>query len=247
MTEIALITGANKGLGFETARQLGALGMTVLIGARDEQLGRAAGQALPGARFVHLDVTDEKLIEAARERIEAEYGRLDVLVNNAGIARLPGGTPGLPPSATEVDVMRGVFEVNVLGVIAVTNAMLPLLRRAPAGRIINVSSELGSIRLTTDPASPFGQMPPSLAYPVSKAALNMVTGMYAKELRDSSISVYLANPGYCATDLNGNTGFRSAAEGASVSVTLATGPVPEAEGALWGYRWEQGDNGPIPW
>jgi NAD(P)-dependent dehydrogenase (short-subunit alcohol dehydrogenase family) len=142
-TTIALITGANKGIGLETARQFGTRGFTVLVGARDEERGRAAERELRSAgvdaRFVPLDVT--------------------------------------------LDAMREVYDVNVFGVIRVTNAMLPLLRRAPAARIVNVSSEVGSISSMTDPASPLAQMPASLAYPSSKAALNMITAMYAKELR----------------------------------------------------------------
>jgi NAD(P)-dependent dehydrogenase (short-subunit alcohol dehydrogenase family) len=246
---IALITGANKGIGFETARQLSARGMTVLAGARDVVLGRAATDTLRAegaeARFVHLDVTDSASVLAAAAWIEAEYGRLDVLINNAGIAASGG-----PPSATSLDGMRALFETNVFGVIAATNAMLPLLRRSSAGRIVNVSSEIGSVTLMSDPASPMWQMPPSVPYPASKAALNMVTAMYARELRDTPVKVNAANPGYCATDLNGHSGFRSAAEGASVSEHLATLPDDGPTGAFWGYRWG-GDGsdpyGELPW
>jgi NAD(P)-dependent dehydrogenase (short-subunit alcohol dehydrogenase family) len=202
-TRIALITGANKGIGLETARQLGARGITVLLGARDEERGIAVERALredPGggidARFVRLDVTDAKSAQQAAEWIDSEYGRLDILVNNAGIAR------GNPPSRTDLDAMREVYETNVFGVVMVTNAMLPLLRRSPAGRIVNVSSEVGSITSMTDPSSPLAQMPAGLAYPSSKSALNMITAMYAKELRDTPIKVNAANPGYTATDLN---------------------------------------------
>jgi NAD(P)-dependent dehydrogenase (short-subunit alcohol dehydrogenase family) len=247
--QIALITGANKGIGFETARLLGARGMTVLIGARDRSAGRAAEEALCAegakARFVHLDVTDPTSVLAAAAWIEAEYGRLDVLVNNAGIA-----TSGGPPSATSLDGMRTLFETNVFGVIATTNAMLPLLRRSSSGRIVNVSSEIGSITLMSDPASPMWQMPPSVPYPASKAALNMVTAMYARELRDTPVKVNAANPGYCATDLNGHSGFRSVAEGASVSEHLATLPDDGLTGAFWGYRWggdELDPYGELPW
>jgi NAD(P)-dependent dehydrogenase (short-subunit alcohol dehydrogenase family) len=246
---IALITGANKGIGFETARQLGARGMTVLAGARDAALGRAAVDTLRAeeltAHFVPLDVTDEKSALAAAAWIEAEFGRLDVLVNNAGIAL--GGTP---PSGTDLDAVRGVFETNVLGVITVTNAMLPLLRRSAAPRIVNVSSEVGSITMESDPASPLWQMPPSVAYPASKAALNMVTVMYARELRDLSAKVNAANPGYCATDLNARSGFRTPGQGASVSVHLASLPDDGPTGMLWGYLWGVGDGdscGQLPW
>jgi len=249
-TTIALITGANKGIGLETARQLGARGMTVLAGARDEARGRQAEQALRGegaeARFVPLDVTDATSVREAAGWIDREYGRLDILVNNAGIA-VGGGRP----SETDLDALREVYETNVLGVIAVTNAMLPLLRRAPAARIVNVSSEVGSITATTDPASPLGQMPASLAYPSSKSALNMITAMYARELRDTAVKVNAANPGYTATDLNGHNGFRSVAEGAEASVYLATLDPDGPSGILWGHLWTADGPadayGPLPW
>jgi NAD(P)-dependent dehydrogenase (short-subunit alcohol dehydrogenase family) len=250
MTElITLITGANKGIGLETGRQLGVRGMTVLIGARDAARGRAAEEALRAegidAHHVELDITDAKSAQRAAEWIDARYGRLDVLVNNAGIA-VGGGTP----SATSLDVMREVFETNVVGAITVTNAMLPLLRRAPAARIVNVSSEIGSVTFMSDRASPAWQMPASIPYPASKAALNMVTAMYAKELAGTPIKVNAANPGYCATDLNAHTGFRTPAEGASVSVHLATLPGDGPTGALWGYRRGDDDSDPygaLPW
>ena len=249
MTTIALITGGNKGIGFETARLLGARGMTVLAGARDAERGREAERALRAegadAHFISIDVTDEKSARAAAERVESGFGRLDVLVNNAGIAR---GT-GLP-GETSLDVLREVFETNVFGVVAVTNAMLPLLRGAPAARIVNVSSEIGSITLMSDHGSPMWQMPASVPYPASKSALNMLTAMYAKELSGTQIKVNAANPGYCATDLNARTGFRTAAEGAEVSVHLATLPPDGPTGTFWGYHWTPaGDTpyGPLPW
>jgi NAD(P)-dependent dehydrogenase (short-subunit alcohol dehydrogenase family) len=255
-TKIALITGANKGIGFETARQLGGRGVTVLAGARDEARGRQAERALRDAlrghgggaeaRFVPLDVTDAKSAQEAADWIDREYGRLDILVNNAGIA-VGGG----PPSQTDLDAMREVYETNVFGVIMVTNAMLPLLRRAPAARIVNVSSEVGSIASTTDPDSPLGQMPASLAYPSSKSALNMVTAMYAKELSDTPVKVNAANPGYTATDLNRHSGFRSVAEGAEASVHLATLGPDGPSGILWGHLWTADGPadayGPLPW
>jgi NAD(P)-dependent dehydrogenase (short-subunit alcohol dehydrogenase family) len=249
-TTIALITGANKGIGFETARQLGARGVTVLAGARDEARGRQAEQALRDggaeARFVPLDVTDAKSAQAAADWIDREYGHLDILVNNAGIA-VGGG----PPSQTDLDAMREVYETNVFGVIVVTNAMLPLLRRAPAARIVNVSSEVGSITAMTDPAGPLAQMPAGLAYPSSKSALNMVTAIYAKELRGTPVKVNAANPGYTATDLNHHSGFRSVAEGAEASVHLATLSPDGPSGTLWGHLWSAdgpaGTYGTLPW
>ena len=251
-TKIALITGANKGIGFETARQLGALGMTVLLGARDAERGRASERALrddgADARLVQLDVTDSKSSSQAAEWIDAEYGRLDVLVNNAGTATV--ARQGFPPSQTSLEDMRAVYEVNVFGVVAVTNALLPLLRRAPAARIVNVSSEVGSITAEGDPAHPLGQMPASVQYPSSKAALNMITVMYAKELRDTPIKVNSANPGFTATDFNNHRGFRSAAEGAEPSVYLATLPDDGPSGIHWGHVWtadNSGGYGIIPW
>ena len=248
-TTIALITGANKGIGLETARQLGARGVTVLAGAREEERGLAAERELRAggadAAFVRLDVTDPESVLEAADWIEKEYGHLDILVNNAGIAR------GGPPSQTDLDAVREVYEVNVFGVIRVTNAMLPLLHRAPAARIVNVSSEVGSISSMTDPASPLAHMPAGLAYPSSKTALNMVTVLYARDLRDTPIRVNAANPGYTATDLNGNRGFRSVAEAAQVSVHLATLPADGPSGILWGHLWTAdapGDAyGILPW
>jgi NAD(P)-dependent dehydrogenase (short-subunit alcohol dehydrogenase family) len=251
-TKIALITGANKGIGFETARQLGFLGMTVLVSARDEGRGRQAERALrdggADARFVQLDVTDAKSIQRAAEWIGAEHGRLDILVNNAGTASVT--RQRATPSQTSLDDMRAVYELNVFGVVAVTNAMLPLLRRASAARIVNVSSEVGSITSQSDPASPLSQLPASAQYPSSKAALNMLTAMYAKELRDTPIKVNAANPGYTDTDFNDHRGFRSAAEGAEPSVYLATLPDDGPSGILWGHLWTtdgDGGYGTLPW
>jgi NAD(P)-dependent dehydrogenase (short-subunit alcohol dehydrogenase family) len=249
---IALITGANKSIGFETARLLGSGGMTVLIGARDAERGRAAEETLRAegidAHAVRLDVTDAKSVEEAAEWIDAEYGHLDVLVNNAGTASV--ARRGFPPSQTSLDDMRAVYEINVFGVVTVTNAMLPLLRRAPAARIVNVSSEVGSIAARSDPASPLSQLPASVQYPSSKTALNMITVMYATELRDTPIKVNAANPGYCATDFNDHRGFRTAAQGAEPSVYLATLPDDGPTGIHWGHLWTtEGDAGygPIPW
>jgi NAD(P)-dependent dehydrogenase (short-subunit alcohol dehydrogenase family) len=251
-TKIALITGANKGIGFETARQLGALDMTVLVGARDEDRGREAERALrdggADARFVSLDVTDGKSVELAAEWIGREYGRLDVLVNNAGAASVC--RQWALASQTSLDDMRAVYEINVFGVVAVTNAMLPLLRQAPAARIVNVSSEVGSIAAQSDPEHPLGQLAASVQYPSSKAALNMITVMYAKELRDTPIKVNAANPGFTATDFNDHRGFRTAAGGAEPSVYLATLPDDGPSGIHWGYVWAgegNGGYGVIPW
>jgi NAD(P)-dependent dehydrogenase (short-subunit alcohol dehydrogenase family) len=251
MTTTALITGANKGIGFATAQLLSARGTTTLLGARDAERGQQAERTLhetgaTAARYVPLDVTDEKSAAQAAAWIEAEYGQLDILINNAGITRHEGAGP---PSETTVDALREVFETNVFGVVTVTNAMLPLLRRAPAARIVNVSSEVGSIGSMLNPDSPLWPMA-SVPYPASKAALNMVTAMYAKELAGTPVKVNAANPGYCATDLNGHTGFRTAEQGAAVCVHLATLPADGPTGQFWGHLWALGDgeqDGVLPW
>jgi NAD(P)-dependent dehydrogenase (short-subunit alcohol dehydrogenase family) len=250
MTTTALITGANKGIGLATARLLGAREITVLVGARDPDRGRQAEKELreggADAHFVELDVTDVESIRTAAEWVEAGYGRLDILINNAGIARADGTWR---PSETTLETLRTVYETNVFGVVAVTNAFLPLLRTAPAARIVNVSSEVGSITSMTDPESPLYPMA-SVPYPSSKTAVNMITAMYAKELRDTPIKVNAANPGYCATDLNGNSGFRTPEQGAEVSVHLATLPEDGPSGQLWGYLWSAdgtGSSGVLPW
>lgn len=245
----ALITGANRGIGFETARLLAERGMTVLVGARDEERGRTATEKLKAegaqAHVVQLDVTDVESVARAAARIEAEFGSLDVLINNAGI--LGGFDVDGKPSNTEVATLVRTLETNVFGVVRVTNALLPLLRRAPAARIVNVSSEVGSITGALDTNGPMWPMV-GINYPMSKAALNMVTAQYAKELWDTPIKVNAANPGYCATEFNGNTGFRSAAQGAEPSVYLATLPADGPSGELWGYLWG-GDTeyGRLPW
>ncbi|MBB5131266.1 NAD(P)-dependent dehydrogenase (short-subunit alcohol dehydrogenase family) [Thermocatellispora tengchongensis] len=233
---IALITGANKGIGHEIARLLGERGVTPIVGARDEKRGREAADRL-GAPYVRLDVTDAASVAAAAKQIEEEHGRLDILVNNAGI--IVHGEDSRP-SATPLEAVRRTYEVNVFGVITVTNAMLPLLRRAPAARIVNMSSELGSLTLTTNPDTPWYDYV-ELGYNSSKAALNMVTVSYAKELRDTPIKVNAANPGYCATDLNAHQGFRTAEQGAAIAVELALLGDDGPSGAFLQ------DEGPLPW
>jgi NAD(P)-dependent dehydrogenase (short-subunit alcohol dehydrogenase family) len=222
-SKIALVTGANKGIGYEIARGLGSAGATVLLGARDSERGRVAAEKL-GAEGIaavplELDVTDEVSVSAAAARIEREHGRLDILVNNAGILL----DRGQRPSQTSVAALRRTYATNVYAVVTVTNALLPLIRRAPSGRIVNVSSGLGSLALTSDPAGPYAAFP-LLAYNSSKSALNAVTVAYANELRDTPIKVNAADPGYCATDLNGHAGPRTPAQGAIAAIRLATLP-----------------------
>lgn len=212
-TKIALVTGANKGIGKEIARQLLATGATVLLGSRDPDRGRAAAEEL-GARTVTLDVTDQASVEAAAKLVEQDHGRLDILVNNAGINLERGARP----SELSADVMRQVYDTNVFGVVRVTNAFVPLLRRSGSPRIVNVSSGLGSIVLAGDPSD---EWPRLLAYNSSKSALNSATVLYANDLRADGITVNAINPGYCATDLNGHSGLLDPADGATVAVRLA--------------------------
>ncbi len=240
-TTIALVTGANKGIGREIVAQLAALGMTVLLGARDQQRRDAAAAELRAAggdvRPVALDVTDPDTVRAAASLIDQQFGRLDVLVNNAGIS----GSRGQSPTGAELDNVRAVFETNYFGVITVTNAMLPLLLRSSAPRIVNMSSGVGSLAGMSDPDGPLAGMPPSVAYVPSKTALNSLTVQYAKELRKDNVLVNAADPGYCATDLNAHSGYRTAAQGAAIAVRLATlGP----DGPTGGFF---NDDGPVPW
>jgi NAD(P)-dependent dehydrogenase (short-subunit alcohol dehydrogenase family) len=230
-TKIALVTGANKGIGLEIARGLRALGMTVLLGARDPIRGKEAAEPI-GATAVALDVTSEESIAALRERVDY----LDVLVNNAGVLL----EFGAPPSATPLEMLRGTYDVNVFGVVAVTNALLPALRRSPAARIVNLGSGLGSLAFAADPEHLYARNT-LLAYNSSKAALNAVTLSYANELRDTPIKVNAADPGYCATDLNAHSGPRTAAQGATAAIRLATLP---ADGPTGGFFDE---DGPVPW
>ncbi|MER7874379.1 SDR family NAD(P)-dependent oxidoreductase [Streptomyces solisilvae] len=229
-----LITGANKGLGFETARRLIAAGHTVHLGSRDADRGRRAAERL-GARPVVLDVTDDASVAAAVKAIEADGG-LDVLINNAGIEeRTPdGGVVG----AAEVtaDMMRTVFETNVFGMVRVTHAFLPLLRRSAAPVVVNVSSGLASLERVSTPDDP-AYAYPGLAYPASKTTVNMVTVQYAKAFPEMRINA--VEPGYTATDLNAHTGHQTVAEGAEIIVRMAqvgpdgpTGSYVDIEGTL---------------
>lgn len=222
--QVALVTGANKGIGREIARRLAAEGMTVYLGARDAGRGEAAAAELGGARagirFVRLDVTDGQQVEAAVKRIEEECGRLDTLVNNAGVVV----EWGVSVEEVTAEQIRRAFEANVFGAVAMTRACIPLLRRSPAGRIVNLSSPLGSLNLLSDPGNPISQRG-LLAYSSSKAALNAVTVLYANALRETGIRVNAANPGLVATDLNSDSPFdrgrRTPELGAEVPVALA--------------------------
>src|SRR6266536_3386633 len=239
---VALITGANKGIGFEIARQLGVQGMIVLVGARDRERGEEAARRLQSegieASVVHIDITDQATIESAASYIDEVYGKLDVLVNNAGIS--PREARVLP-SELAVEVLRATYETNVFGVFVVTRAMLPLLRRSAAGRIVNMSSPMGSLSLNSNPDSFYAQMPPLLAYNSSKTAVNAITVFFANELRNTSIKVNAVSPGYVATDLNDHSGMLTPQQGAKVPVTFATLPV---DGPTGGFFEE---NGAVPW
>jgi NAD(P)-dependent dehydrogenase (short-subunit alcohol dehydrogenase family) len=238
---IVLVTGANKGIGYEIAAGLGALGWTVGVGARDEQRRGAAVEKLRAAGVdafgVPLDVTDDPSVAAAARLVEERAGRLDVLVNNAGVV---GGRPQEP---TKVDpaTVRTAVETNVIGVIRVTNAMLPLLRRSASPRIVNMSSSVGSLTRQTSSAGEQATGPLSAAYAPSKTFLNAVTVQYAKELGDTNILINAGCPGYCATDLNGFRGFRTPEQGAAIAIRLATLP----DGGPTGGFFE--DAGVVPW
>jgi NAD(P)-dependent dehydrogenase (short-subunit alcohol dehydrogenase family) len=211
-----LVTGANKGLGRETARQLVAAGHTVYVGARDETRGHEAADEL-GARFVQLDVTDDASVAAAYTQIEAGGG-LDVLVNNAGIEpRLAGNA--IPAAADETaGSMRTTFETNVFGLVRVIHAFLPLLQKSAAAVIVNLSSGLASLTDLSDPES-HTHFYPGLSYPASKTAINAITIQYAKAF--PGIRINAVDPGYTSTDLNGRTGTQTAEEGAAVIVRMA--------------------------
>lgn len=222
--KVALITGANKGIGRATADQLATLGMTVLIGARNPQRGEEAATAIRAAggdaHALTLDVTDQATIDQAASWIEQRFRHLDVLINNAGITGSgqisPQDATDQLPSTVNLDMVRTVFETNVFGVIALTNAMIPLLRRSPAPRIVNVSSGAGSLTIAADPNGPLTALPSSAAYSPSKTALNALTVQYANELRKEGILVNAADPGYVATDINAHNGFLTPVDRKSV-------------------------------
>jgi NAD(P)-dependent dehydrogenase (short-subunit alcohol dehydrogenase family) len=231
-----LITGANKGLGFETARRLIAAGHTVYVGSRDAERGRRAAERL-GARLVLIDVTDDASVAAAAKTIEADGG-LDVLVNNAGIEERGEENTVTGAAETTPDMMRHVFETNVLGVVRVTHAFLPLLQRSAAPVIVNLSSGLASLTRVTAAGTPTYAYP-GVAYPASKAAVNMITVQYAKAFPNMRINA--VEPGYTATDLNGNTGIQTVEEGAEIIVRMAqVGP----DGPTGGYFDTEGR---LPW
>lgn len=244
-TTITLVTGANKGIGREIAGQLAALGHTVVVGARSAEHGEQAAAELRAAgadaTSVVLDVTDAASVAAAADAVEQRHGRLDVLVNNAGISRPPGGgLASQQPGTIDLDTVRLIFETNVFGVIAVTEAMLPLLRRSPAPRVVNVSSSAGSLAHMADLDSG-AERPIAVGYAPSKTTETAVTLQYARALKPEGIRVNAICPGYVATDLNNHSGHRTPAQGAVAAVRMATIGLDGPTGTF------TDEDGPAPW
>ncbi|MET8558494.1 SDR family NAD(P)-dependent oxidoreductase [Streptomyces sp. NPDC004959] len=229
---ITLISGAARGLGLETARRLSALGHTVLVGARDAERGRAVAEEV-GGRWVALDVADSASVEAAARDVAAHEGRIDVLINNAGITG-----PLKEAAALTGEDALSVFEVNVLGIVRMTHAFLPLLRESADPRVINVTSGLGSQTLTHDPERVEHSVVSPL-YTSSKAAVAMLTTQYARGVE--GVRFNAADPGYTATDLNHHTGTQTVTEGTDAIVALAT------EDASAGTGRVVDREGPLPW
>lgn len=220
-SRVILVTGANRSIGLQVVRELASLGHTLILGARDPVRGNRAAATLAAdginVSVVHIDLDDATTHSLAASRIGEQFGRLDVLINNAAIIDSLDG----PATMTAPDALRRMFGTNVLGTLAVTRAMLPLLKTAPASRIINLSSALGSIGEAADPKSEFATV--RLAgYAISKAALNMLTVQLAVELESHGISVNAVDPGFTRTDMNNHQGYQTLAEGAAETVRLAT-------------------------
>jgi len=216
---VAFVTGGTKGLGYYTASGLAKKGITVIIAARDEVAGQEAAARLAGeegqhsVEFLKFDGTNQVSIDAAVKHVTDKYGKLDILINNAGIVGPVMGMEETP------EVLRAVYETNVVAPFQITKSFIPLLRKSDHGRIVNVSSGMGSLHFFTQPDLP---VPTLFAYTSSKSALNMLTLQFARELAKDNIKVNSTDPGYCATDINGNSGPRSAEQGALVTVNFAT-------------------------
>ena len=245
---VALVTGANQGIGLQIAKDLVGQGFTVLVGARNIEKGDEAAKGIgPDARGIQLDVTKQVSIDAAAARIRKDFGRLDVLVNNAAISH--AGKPGRTLAETlhsglgsvvSIEELRTVYETNVFGVVAVTQAVLPLLREAPAGRIVNVSSAMGSLAKVSDPANPY-RGHTGVLYGTTKTALNAITVTFALELESTRIKVNAACPGFTSTALNNFEGTRTVEQGAREPVRLA---LLDANGPTGTFS---NDEGPLPW
>jgi NAD(P)-dependent dehydrogenase (short-subunit alcohol dehydrogenase family) len=243
-TKVAFITGGNRGIGLETARQLGKTGVKVVIGARDLDKGKAVAETLrkEGAdvEAIRFDITKPAYYKEAYDYFDKKYGKLDILINNAGIWR--EGAPGSPNNASTVSpaILREIFDTNFFGTIELTQALLPLVKKAPEGRIVNLSSILGSLTLHADPNSPIAGAK-ATAYNTSKAALNAYTIHLAAELRDTKIKVNAAHPGWVKTDMGTDAAPMEIEDGAKTSVALATLP---ADGPTGAYI-HMGEN--LPW
>jgi NAD(P)-dependent dehydrogenase (short-subunit alcohol dehydrogenase family) len=247
---VALVTGANQGIGLQIAKDLVAHGFTVLVASRNFERGESAAKEVgPDAHALQLDVTDKDSITAAAKRVQSEFGRLDVLIQNAAISntnKLPGQSVAeyaatTRPSNVSLDEMRAVWDTNVFGVLAVYQAMLPLLRQTPGARIVNVSSGVGSLTTNSDPTFPwrsiFGPV-----YPASKTALNALTVAMALELEPEGIEVNAVSPGFTKTNLNGYAGTETVEEGAREAVRVALLGPDSPTGTF--TRWEDET---IPW
>jgi NAD(P)-dependent dehydrogenase (short-subunit alcohol dehydrogenase family) len=235
---IALVTGANKGLGFEISRQLAAKGIHVLMAARDRARGEKAvaelhAQNLP-VEFIQLDVTSQPSVDQAAAEVQRRHGRLDILVNNAGVA-----LDWVPPSEASIEDLQKTFDTNVFGVFRVTKAFIPLLKKSKHGRIVNLTSGLGS--LSKNASGQFVDYNMLVAYCASKSALNMITVRFAHELRSAAIKVNAAAPGYTATDMNKHQGTKTVEQGAATPVRLA---LLADDGPTAGYF---SDEGTEPW
>ncbi|MFZ0632384.1 MAG: SDR family oxidoreductase [Acidobacteriaceae bacterium] len=231
--KVAFITGGNKGLGLETARQLGKLGITVVIGSRDEAKGKEAAAKLKAegvaAESIAFDVTRAADYKKVHDYLDKKYGRLDILINNAGVSK-EEFMAGNRTSSTSAQVLHETFDTNFFGAVELTQTLLPLIRKSPAGRIVNLSSILGSLSLHADPNSPIYNAK-AFAYDASKAALNSFTVHLAHELKDTNIKVNSAHPGWVKTDMGGDVAPMEIPDGAKTSVALATLPEDGPTGA----------------
>jgi NAD(P)-dependent dehydrogenase (short-subunit alcohol dehydrogenase family) len=245
-SKVAFITGGNRGIGFETAKQLGKTGIVIIVGSRDAKKGEAAAAKLRAdgisAQSLRFDVTKAEDRKAAYEFINSNFGKLDILINNAAIQKEADTATMrlMPTSEVPPELLREIFDANFFAPVALTQTLLPLIRKSQAGRIVNLSSGLASLTLHSDPNSPFYNFK-SLAYDSSKTALNSFTVHLAHELRDTQIKVNSADPGWVKTDMGGPNAPLELSEGGKTSVQLATLP---ADGPTGGF-FHLGDR--VPW